>query len=174
MKKFFLALVAILAVCGVVWAADNYRIGIAGGQTVTLRTTDTAGVHTPHVNVVSQASTTGGATSVSFVAAATNNATSLAGARTVYSVQLGGIGAAPAYLKFYDKATAPTCQSDTIVAQYIIPAASTAANGGGSNISIPVGMAFTTGLAYCVVTGIAANDNTAVAAATYVVTIQYK
>jgi len=117
----------------------------------------------------------GGATPYHLVAANTNNSTSLkATAGTVYAVQLGGIGAAPAYLKLYDKASAPTCASDAVVVQFIIPAASTAANGGGSNVSIPVGKNFTNGIAFCVVTGIADNDNTAVAAATFIINIDYK
>lgn len=121
------------------------------------------------------AAATGGATTTSFVAANSNNATALkASAGTVYGVQLSGIGATPAWVKFYDKATTPTCQSDTIVAQFMIPANSTAANGGGNNSAFVVGKAFTTGISYCVVTGIAANDNTSVAAATFVVNIDWK
>lgn len=146
----------------VVIASNQSSLSIVGTGTFVTQATPTA-------------TATGGATQTSFVAANSNNATSLkASAGTVYSVQLAGIGSAPAYLKFYDKASAPTCQSDTIVSQFIIPAASTAANGAGSNVSIPVGKNFATGIAYCVVTGIAANDNTSVAAATYVVNIDYK
>lgn len=116
-----------------------------------------------------------GATPASFIAANSNNAATLKGTPgVVYSVQLAGVGAAPAYLKFYDKASTPTCQSDTVVAQFMIPAASTAANGAGSNISLPVGKNFAAGISYCVVTGIAANDNTSVAAATFIVNIDYK
>jgi hypothetical protein len=121
------------------------------------------------------AAATGGATQYHLVAANSNNATALkASAGTVYSVQLASIGAAPAYLKFYNKATTPTCQTDPVVKQLIIPAASTAANGGGSNVSIPVGSDFSAGIAFCVVTGIADNDNTSVAAATFIINIDYK
>lgn len=132
------------------------------------------GTTTP-LPVTPSASAANGSTQFHIVAANSNNSTSLkATAGTIYSIQLGGIGAAPAYLKFYDKASAPTCQSDTIVSQFIIPAASTAANGGGSNISLPVGKSFTAGIAFCVVTGIADNDNTSVAAATFIINIDYK
>jgi hypothetical protein len=93
-------------------------------------------------------------------------------AGVVYSIQTGNIGAsAPAFLKFYDKATAPTCNTDTVVKTIVIPAAST---GGGNNVSVPVGAGFTTGIGICVTGGIADNDNTAVAAATVVVNIGYK
>jgi len=132
------------------------------------------GTATP-LPVTPLAATNGGATPYHLVAANTNNSTSLkASAGTVYSIQLGGIGSAPAYLKLYNKATAPTCGTDTPVAQYIIPAASTAAFGGGSNVSLPVGKNFSTGIGFCVVTGIASNDNTAVAAATFIINIDYK
>src|SRR5882672_7192179 len=51
---------------------------------------------------------------------------------TLYGAQLYGIGAAPAYLKIYN-ATSATCGSGTPVKRLMIPAASTAANGAGSN-----------------------------------------
>lgn len=109
------------------------------------------------------------------VAANSNNSTLIAiGQHTVYSAELGGIGAAPAYLKFYDKATAPTCGTDTPIKVLIIPAASTAANGGGSNISVNPGIQVNLGLGICVTTGIADNDNTSVAAATFLINIDYK
>lgn len=121
------------------------------------------------------ASTTGGASMFHLIAANSNNSTSVKGsAGTVYSVQLGGLGSAPAYLKFYNTSGAPTCASDTVVKTLIIPAASTAANGGGSNVSIPVGLAFSSGIGICVVTGIADNDNTSVAASTFIINIDYK
>lgn len=122
-----------------------------------------------------QAATIGGAIAFHLVAAATNNATLIStGKHTVYAAQLGGIGAAPAYLKIYDKATSPTCGTDTPIKTLIIPAASTAANGAGSNIMIPLGAKISNGLGICVVTGIADSDNTAVAAATFVINLDYQ
>ena len=50
MKKS-LAILVILLTCGIAWAADNFAINIFGGDRRVLRTTDTAGVHTPWVNV---------------------------------------------------------------------------------------------------------------------------
>jgi hypothetical protein len=118
---------------------------------------------------------TGGASMFRLVAANTNNSTLIAaGQRTLYSAQLGGIGAAPAYVKFYDKATAPTCGTDTPVKVLIIPAAATAANGNANNAVIPLGDQFVNGIGICVVTGIADNDNTAVAAATFLVNIDFE
>lgn len=122
-----------------------------------------------------QAATTGGATPFHLIALATNNAQLVsAGAHTVYSAQLGGVGAAPAYLKIYDKATTPACNTDVPIKTLIIPAASTAANGAGSNVPIPLGVRITLGLGICVTGGIADNDNTSVAAATWIINLDYQ
>lgn len=128
-----------------------------------------------NTRVVPQAGVFGGATPKHIVAANSDNSTSLKGsAGTVYGVQLSGIGSAPAYLKFYNKATAPTCGSDAVVAQYMIPANSTAANGGGNNVAFPVGKNFSTGIGYCVVAGLPDSDDTSVAAATFVINIDWQ
>lgn len=128
------------------------------------------------VSATQSTATTGGATPFHLIAANSDNSqlVGAAGAHTVYGVQLSGLGSAPAYLKFYDKATAPTCGSDAVKKSLMIPAASTAANGAGSNVSLYLGTAFTLGIGICVVTGIADTDDTAVAAATFDVNIDYK
>src|SRR6185437_4479921 len=109
--------------------------------------------------VVVEAATVGGATSFHLIAAATNNSTLIStGAHTLYDVELTNNSATIAYAKFYDKSSAPTCGTDTPIITLIIPA-STA--GAGSNVNMPVGRAFASGLGLCVVTGIADNDNTA-------------
>jgi hypothetical protein len=116
-----------------------------------------------------------GASPFHLVAANTNNSTLLKnGTGTVYSIQVGGIGAAPAYLKFYDKATAPTCGTDTPKKVVMIPAAATAANGSAREVAPPLGVNFINGIGICVVTGIADSDNTAVAASTFIVDIDYR
>lgn len=121
------------------------------------------------------ASATGGASTTGNIAA--NNTTAVvvkASAGTLYGAQLYGIGSAPAYLKIYD-ATSATCGSGTPVKRLMIPANSTAANGAGSNVSFgDVGVAFSTGITYCVTTGIADNDNTAPAASTFLVNLDWK
>lgn len=96
------------------------------------------------------------------------------GSGFVYSIQLGSIGAAPAYLKLYDKATAPTCGTDTPVKRLIIPAAATAANGTATPIAFPGAIRFEQGIAYCVTTGIADNDTGAPAASTFLVNIDWR
>lgn len=126
--------------------------------------------------VVVAASATNGASTTGNIAANNTTGVNLKGsAGTVYGVQLGGIGSAPAYLKIYDKATAPTCGTDTPIKRLIIPAASTAANGGGSNVSFgPSGILTTLGIGYCVTTGITDADTTAPAANTFLVNVDWK
>lgn len=122
-----------------------------------------------------QAQPSGGATQFHLIAANSNNSTLIAaGQHNVYDAQLSGIGSAPAYLKFYDKATAPTCGTDTPTKVLAIPAAATAANGAISNPTIHVGAQFFNGLGICVVTGIADSDNTAPAATTFNINFDWK
>lgn len=119
--------------------------------------------------------TNGIATATPLGAPVVNNTTAIvvkASPGTVYSIQLGGIGSAPAYLKLYD-ATSATCGSGTPKKRLIIPAASTAANGAGSNVAFPVGITFATGITYCVTTGITDADTTAPAASTYLVNVDF-
>jgi hypothetical protein len=94
-------------------------------------------------------------------------------AGTLFGAQIYGIGAAPAYLKIYNAATA-TCGSGTPVKRLMIPAAATAANGAGSNVTFGPGLAMGTGITYCVTTGIADNDTTAPAAATFLVNVDFE
>jgi hypothetical protein len=118
--------------------------------------------------------TTGGATPTGNIAP--NNTTAVvvkASAGTLYGAQLAGLGSAPAYLKIYNAASA-TCGSGTPVKRLMIPAASTAANGAGSNVTFgPMGVAFGTGITYCVTTGIADADTTAPAASTFLVNLDW-
>ena len=116
-----------------------------------------------------QAIASGGWTYKTFIAGASDNATNLkASAGVVHAVQVFGIGATPAYLKFYDMASTPTCGSSTVVKELIIPAGSTA------SVMTVLDAQFTTGISYCVTTGIAVNDDTSPAAATYAVNIDWK
>lgn len=120
------------------------------------------------VNVA--AAPAGGATPSFVVAANSNNSTNLKGsAGTVYSIQTSNISATvPYFIKLYDKATAPTCGTDTPVAAYVIPAIN-----GGNNVTVAVGKKFSNGIGYCVVTGIANSDNISVPAATILVNVDW-
>lgn len=121
------------------------------------------------------ANPTGGSSTTGNIAA--NNTTAVvvkASAGTLYSIQMYGIGSAPAYLKIYN-ATSATCGSGTPVKRLMIPAASTAANGGGSNIDFgAAGVKFGTGITYCVTTGIGDADTTAPAASTFLVNLDWQ
>lgn len=116
-----------------------------------------------------------GATPYHLVSANSTNATLIAtGQHTIFSVELGGVGSSPAYVKFYDKATAPTCGTDTPVKTLIIPVASTAANGAGSNVLMAIGFQVQSGLGMCITGGMADNDSTAVAAGSFVANVDYR
>jgi hypothetical protein len=142
-----------------------------GSQRVTIASDNTAF----SVNATPTAGTAGGSSTTGNIVA--NNTTAVvvkASAGTLYSIQMSGIGSAPAYLKLYN-ATSATCGSGTPVKRLMIPAASTAANGGGSNIDFgAAGVKFGTGITYCVTTGIGDADTTAPAASTFLVNVDYQ
>lgn len=112
-----------------------------------------------------------GAQPVYYLSAASTNSTLVsAGWHTVTSLTVINTTATIYYLKLYDKATAPTCGTDTPVQNYPIPA-STAGNG----VTLPLGpgLGFITGIGFCLVGGVAAND-TSVAATGIVINMGYK
>lgn len=114
------------------------------------------------------AHTAGGATPYKLVSAATTNATSVkASAGQVYSIVATNTNAAVRYLKLYNKASAPTVGTDTPVQVYALPA------GGGVSIALPVGMIFTTGIAFALTTGAADSDTGAVALSEILVNLTY-
>ncbi len=76
-----------------------------------------------------------------------------------------------AYLKLYNKATAPTCGTDTPVDHFMVPGLT---GGSGLIFSSAMGEAYGTGIGWCLTGGIADADTTAVAASAYLVTIGYK
>ena len=104
-----------------------------------------------------------------YVAAATNNATSLkASAGQLYGASVYNNAGYPVYLKFYNKATAPAPASDTVV--FEIPAQA----GTEREFHSDEGLAFGTGIAYALVKGISDTDNTSVAATDATVDLIYK
>lgn len=120
--------------------------------------------------VKQQAQTTGGATPYQLISAATTNATNVkASAGTVYGIQAyNNSTTTNAYLKIYNKASAPTVGTDTPIKTILLPF------GGGSNIPIPdVGIALGTGIAFAITGGMAVSDTTAVAATQVAVNIDY-
>lgn len=123
--------------------------------------------------VVTQAHAAGGATPGKLVSAASTNATSVKGsAGTLYSLIGFNLNASPRYLKFYNKASAPTVGSDTPVAVYMLPG-----NTAGAGMALPIpacGIDFGTGIAFALTTGIADADTGAVAANEICVSYAYK
>lgn len=117
--------------------------------------------------VMPRTTTTGGATPYRLISAATTNATVVkASAGQVYSLSLQNINAAIRYLKLYNKATTPD-ETDVPVATISIPAT------GLRDISWPTGLAFSAGIAFRLVTELADNGTTAVAAAEQIVNMGY-
>lgn len=137
---------------------------VTGTAVVTMTITTDGGI----VRVLSGESP---ATSFHLIAANSDNSTSIKTiAGKVVDYQTGNINASTSYyLKMYDKASAPTCGTDTPIATFLIPPTN-----GGNNGTMPIGKAFLLGLGICVTAGIADNDNTSVPAATVIVNLDYK
>jgi len=101
------------------------------------------------------------APSESFInSAATTNATSIkASAGTVYGISVANAGAAAAFVKFYNKASAPTVGTDVPVMVICIPAS--------TSLNLDMGQTghrFGTGIALAITNLVADSDTTAVAA----------
>lgn len=103
------------------------------------------------------------------VAAASNNATSLkASAGVVHQVSVYNNADYPVYVKFFNKASAPTPGTDTVIWTVGVQAGQT------RDVTPPPGVAFATGIAMAIVRGIADSDNTAVALSDCVCDVFYE
>jgi len=122
----------------------------------------------PTQNVTPQATTTGGSTPSHTMSAASTNATSLkASAGLLYGFCISNANAAARYFKLYNKASAPTVGTDTPVTTVQVPANGTVIR------AYPVGMTFSTGIAWAA-TGLITNaDTTAIAANDLSIDIDY-
>jgi hypothetical protein len=138
-----------------------------GTQRVVLAT-DQAAVAISH-----GAAATGGYTPGQILSAASNNATAIkAGAGTLGFLICFNLNAAAMYVKFYNKATAPDPASDTPVLTVLVPGGTA-----GAGVCVPLppqGLAFSTGIGIAMVTGIANNNNTGVAASEVIAAYGYK
>lgn len=129
------------------------KVAIVGTTTVTANTTETTLV-APTVATLNSAATT--------------NATSVkATAGNIYTITLSNNGAAAAYFKLYNKATAPTVGTDTPLDVIPIPAS------GFVTVNSTRGIRFATGIGYAITNLIADSDTTAVAAGQVKVHISY-
>jgi hypothetical protein len=108
-------------------------------------------------------------TNATLNSAATTNATSVkASGGGVYAVTASNSGAAAAFIKLYNKATAPTVGTDTPVLTIPVPAS------GVANVQFgAIGQRFSTGIAFAITNLIADTDTTAVAANQVKVMVSY-
>ena len=104
------------------------------------------------------------------ISGATTNATSVSTTANtlLYGYFLSNLnGAAWRYVKFYNKASAPTVGTDTPVLVLALPP------NGAANASFPAGINFSTGLAFAITAGVANSNTDAVAADEVVVNLAY-
>lgn len=113
--------------------------------------------------------TSGGLLISRTISAATTNATSAkASAGQVFGWYLSNANASTRFFKLYNKASAPTVGTDTPVMTIPIP------GGSGANVEFANGIAFATGIAYALTTGVADADTAAVAANEIVINLLYR
>jgi hypothetical protein len=128
------------------------------------------GTGTFAVQAAPTASTAGGVTKATVTAANSTNATNLkASAGALYHVSAYNNSATLAWVSFYNTAGTPSCGT-SIVWQTMIPANSTSGAGAVEDFAVPLD--FSTGIGYCITTGIAGTGS--VAASAYVVNLGYK
>lgn len=109
-----------------------------------------------------------GLTAIQYLSAASTNATNVkASAGNLYNLQAFNNGAAPRYLKIYDKATAPTVGTDTPKHTYMIPP------GGGVVVQNPVGMTYSAGIGFAITAVMTVADTTVVVANEVIVNFEY-
>ena len=153
--------------------ATDLDVQIGGSDTVTV--TGTVGAtQSGSWSITNQSfaanATTAGGTSVSrTVSAASTNATNVkASFGQVYQIVASNVNAAARFVHLYNASGAPTCNA-SIIATFILPGNAT---GAGSNITLNPGLAFGTGIGFCITT---ANDGTgAVGASDVVLNVFYK
>ncbi len=122
---------------------------VSASQPVTLTSTTLSGT----VNYVSP---TTAVTGYSLVTAATTNAASIkASAGSLFDITFSNITATPAFVKFYNKASAPTVGTDVPIVTFQVAANATVTYQFG-----PVGKRFTTGIAMAITGAAPATDTT--------------
>lgn len=91
-----------------------------------------------------------------YLSAATTNSTLVQGTPgQIGSIIIGNQNATSFYLKLYDKATAPTCGTDTPVHSILIKTSD------DFDIPFPFALNFIRGIGFCITKNIANNDTTA-------------
>lgn len=134
---------------------------ISGTQPVSIASLPTLATGTNIIGQVRQVcqSAANGSLVAKIEAAATTNATSTkASAGVVYQWQFTNVAAYPVYIKFYNKASAPTVGTDVPILKVAVPAGAMATMPHGP------GVTFSTGIAYAITKLVADSDTTVVAA----------
>lgn len=91
--------------------------------------------------------------------ASTNSTSIKPAAGQLVAVAAVNTTAALYYLKFYDTAAAPTCNTSTVVLSLPVPFGASS-SGGTIILQLPQGMQFLNGIGMCLTGAIADNDNT--------------
>lgn len=151
---------------------DNSTLNVNSvGRLWTTAVIDTAlPAGTNNIGLVTDVPGTSGGWAIStLLSANTTNATSAKGsAGQVGGWYLYNANAAVRYLKLYNKATAPTVGTDVPVMTIPIPP------GSAANVEFGKGIAFATGIAFAITTGVGTADTGAVAANEIIVNLLYK
>ena len=115
--------------------------------------------------------TSGGLSITKLISAATTNATSVkASAGQLYAVEAFSTSNTATYLKLFNSSSAPPVGTDTPVKVLTIPGNT---RGAGLVINWDKGLAFSSGIAFGLTTGVADSDTGAVAANEIVVNLDY-
>lgn len=169
----------------VIWAGSlNYRYfrlnitGIVSGTTAGViefgtqpLTLQSVGIASGTVTVNDAPITTGGLSKSHLVSGASTNATNVkASAGQVYTITAFNTNASPRYLKFHNTAGTPTAGT-AVTDTFLVPGN---ASDAGLVLNIDKGIAFSTGIAFTTVTGIADADSTGVGSGDLVINIYYK
>jgi hypothetical protein len=153
------------------WDESNRaKVNLIPGQTGIVGGTGATAANSPRVTLASG----DGATWHSLISAASTNATNVKNsAGTLYVISVTNTNPAVRYIRFYNLSSAPTCSSATgIAGRFAIPGDAT---GAGHVINLgPFGIAFSTGISYCLTTGSGDTDNNAVAAGEVLVNLIHK
>lgn len=150
-------------------SAGTLRVVIATDQPTNTNALNVQQSTTPWL-VTNTPAVSGGLTIGRVISAASTNATSTKGsAGQVCGLQASNTNAAARYLKLYNKASAPTVGSDTPVMTLLIPP-----NSSGIVMNNDLCIAFATGIAFALTTGVTDADTGAVAANEIVTHLFYK
>lgn len=122
------------------------------------------------VTLIGSSPGTGLSTKYISCTASTNATVVKASGGKIYAIKAFNNGAVAAFLKFYNKATAPSPGVDTVFDKFEIIAGN---SGAGFIHEIELGQEYDTGIAFAVTSNFADSDNTAVSAGVISVSVLY-